>query len=372
MRQHLIATGLLLITSMPALGQNLDALRDGLDHLPATAMLQQHGDLAYFVDVKALSDLANGDSAVQPFARVMVGADINALESFATAEPADWEGKAGTTRDAVRYFTGYGRTPGGVSFWGLTDAAAATEMIATLGGMGFEDAGKPGVIGNGEPMQMDLQKRDPSDPWRTMIGAAQFAAAKGSTVVQAQNPQDAMLVAAQQASLGESPILQTALSGLQQSAGDNRIVQAVVISPLFGMAGLDPSAFLSPSGDMTETRQQIEGQMAELASGIPAYLGGIVADMQGEKQGVGIALAYPDCTIAQVAADRVAERWIAMAGDAAEGDILAQTAPGEAGLCAATVSIHIDADNPEQNPAYRAVIDAHLSSRVGVLQIGTN
>lgn len=221
-------------------------------------------------------------------------------------------------------------------------------------------------------MKFDPQERDASDPWRTMVGAAQFAAAKGSAVIQAQNPQDAALAAAEQPSVGENPIVQTALTGLEQTVGDAGIVQAVVISPVFGLTGLDPSALLSSSGDMTETRQNIEAQMAELGSGIPPYLGGIVADLEGEQQGVGIAMAYPDCTIAQQAADLIAERWVGMAGEDAQGEITAATAEGEEGLCAATVNVTLEAATAGPNPAYRSVIDRHFRSEAGVLQIGTD
>lgn len=127
--------------------------------------------------------------------------------------------KAGTTVDRLRYFTSYGQPPEVFSYWGLSDEAAAADMIAALQAIGFENAGAPGVVGNGESRRMDPSKRDPSDPWRSMVGAAQFAAAKGANVVQAETPQAAMLAAAQQPSLGENPIIQTALAGLEQSVG---------------------------------------------------------------------------------------------------------------------------------------------------------
>ncbi|WEK03426.1 MAG: hypothetical protein P0Y65_14645 [Candidatus Devosia phytovorans] len=243
-------------------------------------------------------------------------------------------------------------------------------MIAALENRGFENSGAPGVVGNGVARNMDPASRDSSDPWRTMIGAAQFAAAKGSNVVQAQDPQSAMLAAATQPSLGENAIMQTALAGLEQSVGDSQIVQAVVISPLFGMTGIDPTAVLSPSGDMEETKKKLAEQVDALGSGIPPYLGGIVADVQHEKQGVGIALAYPDCTIAQQAADAVASRWVELAGDEAQGAITAHTAEGADGLCAATVSVYVDAEGDYQNPAYRAILEIYMRGQAGVLQIG--
>lgn len=371
MRHAIIAASLLLSTSGAALAQNLDALRDSLDHLPASVLMQEYGDLAYFVDVKVAAGLSGDDAEARPFFRVLTGADLLALEALAFSEAAEWESKAGTTIDRLQYFAGYGRPPNAHAFWGLSDEAAANDLVATLESIGFESAGA-GVIGNGEPQRMDPSLRDPSDPWRTKIGAAQFAAALGTNVVQTQTPQAAALTVAEQPRLGENPIMQTALSGLEQAVGDSQVVQATIISPLFGMTGLDPRAFLSPSADMEETKRKIEEQMASLGSGIPPYLGGIVTDLQGHSQGVGIALTYADCDIAQEAADGIAARWVELADDAAQGDITAQTAEAEGGLCAATVSVYLADDTAVQNPAYRAVIETYMRGQPGVLQIGQN
>ncbi len=370
MRRSVIAASLLLTTSATTLAQNLDTLRDGLNHLPATVLVQQQGDVAYFVDLEVTAALAENDDAIRPYFRLLLGAEINALNSLSSTEQTEWEAKAGTPVDTMRYFTAYGQQPDPVSLWGLTDEAAAADMITTLQSMGFENAGVPGVIGNGEPRRQDLTALDPSNPWITRVGASQFATAKGSNVIQANTPQTAMLVAAEQPRLSENPIVQTALAGLERSVGDTAIVQAVVISPLFGMAGLDPASVLVPSSDIEETRKRLEEQMEVLGQGIPPYLGGILTDVQGEQAGVGIALAYPDCVIAQTAADAIATRWVDMAGEAAQGEIVTGTDEGEDGLCAATVNISIDSNTPERNPAYRAIMDAYFSRGVGILQIG--
>lgn len=370
MRRSVIAASLLLTTSVPSLAQNLDALGDALNNLPATVLTQDRGDLAYFVDIHAINGLGEDHPDIRPYFRLMVGTDINALNSLPGTDAAEWEGKAGTAIDQLRSLTGYGQPPNVVNLWGLADEAAATDMIAALEARGFETAGAQGVIGNGEPLRMDPQQRDPSDPWRTMIGAAQFAAAKGDSIVQAQTPQEALLVSTPQPALGENPIFQIALDGLEQSVGDSWIIQATIISPLFGIGGMDPALVLSPSADMDETRQNLEEQMAALGKGIPPYLGGIIADVQGERVGLAIALAYPDCDIAQTAAELIETRWSEMAAEAAQGQLTAHTAEGEGGLCAATLSVYIDNENLELNPAYRLVLDAYFSRHPGILQIG--
>lgn len=372
MRRSVIAASLLLSTSIPALAQNLDALRDGLNNLPATVLMQDRGDLAYFVDIQAVNGLGENNPSLRPYFRLQVGTNINALDSLPRTDPAEWQEKSGIPVDQLRYMTGYGQPPDVVNLWGLADEAATANMIAALEARGFETAGAPGVIGNGEPMRMAPKQRDPSDPWRTMIGAAQFAAAKGNSVVQAQTPQNALLVSTPQPGLGENSIFETALAGLEQLVGDSWIIQATVISPLFGLGGVDPALVMAPAADMDETRQKIEDQMAALGTGIPPYLGGIIADVQGERTGVGIALAYPDCDIAQAAADLIGARWSEMAGEDAQGQVTAHTADGDAGLCAATLSVFVDNDNPEFNLAYRFVLDAYFNRQPGVLQIGEN
>jgi len=369
MRSSVIAAGLLLATASPVLAQNIDTLRDGLGHLPATLLAGQTGDVAYFLDMEALKGLAERDSSVRPQLRAMPIVEVLALDSIFRAEPAEWEGKAGTSIDKIRYFTGYGRPPNSVSNWGLVDADAANDMIAALKAAGFEDAGVSGVVGNGEPQRFDLSARDPSDPWRTSVGAAQFAAAMGSNVVQAQTPQAAAVAAGKQPSLGDNPIVATALAGLDQAAGNSQVVQAVVISPLFGMAGLDPQAMLAPSADIEETKKRLEEQMAALGQGIPPYLGGIIADLQGDSPGAAVSLVYPDCMSTKAAADAIVARWADKA-DVAIDRPTTDTAEGSDGLCAAVVSAFVESDTPEQNPAYRALIEPYLRNEAGILQIG--
>jgi len=91
--------------------------------------------------------------------------------------------------------------------------------------------------------------------------------------------------------------------------------------------------------------------------------------VQHEKPGVGVGLAYPDCSIAREAADAIAARWVEMAGDAAQGEVAADTAEGEGGFCAARVSVFVDADSAGQSPAYRALIENYVRGQAGILQI---
>lgn len=183
MRRSLVAASLLITASCPGLAQSVDALRDGLAHMPSSVLAQNHGDLAYFVDIRVISELAARDGDENPYMRVMPFADINALQSIARTEREEWEAKAGTPVAALRYFTGYGRAPNAMSFWGLENQTAAAGMMGALKARGFVNAGPDGVIGNGEQRRADPPSRDIADPWRTLIGTAQFTAHGASFIV---------------------------------------------------------------------------------------------------------------------------------------------------------------------------------------------
>ncbi|MXN50592.1 hypothetical protein GR158_05660 [Shinella sp. AETb1-6] len=108
-------------------------------------------------------------------------------------------------------------------------------------------------------------------------------------------------------------------------------VKAVVISPAFGITGIDPSLVLSPSADIAETRKKIEAQ----------------------------------------AADMIAQRWTTMAGDNAQGKITAGTAEGIDGLCAAAVKVVLAEPGIERNPAYEQILSSYFTRKAGILNIGT-
>ncbi|WLS11105.1 hypothetical protein Q9314_20005 (plasmid) [Shinella sumterensis] len=148
-------------------------------------------------------------------------------------------------------------------------------------------------------------------------------------------------------------------------------VKAVVISPAFGITGIDPSLVLSPSADIAETRKKIEAQVAELGAGIPPYLGGIITDIQLETPAIGISLSYADCAIAQQAAEMISQRWTTIAGDHAQGKITAGTAEGVDGPCVATVKVVLAEPGIERNPAYEQILSSYFTRKAGILNIET-
>src|SRR5690606_17558172 len=134
----------------------------------------------------------------------------------------------------VRYLAGFGEPPMTVTVWGLADAGAAGALIEALDADDFDPVSDSGVIGNGAPMAPDLQRRDPINPWRTVVGAATFAAAKGNGIIHSTNPEAVTNLLTDGPSLADNQIVETALGGIEAAMADGVVVQAMLISPSFG------------------------------------------------------------------------------------------------------------------------------------------
>ncbi|MHA6732116.1 hypothetical protein [Devosia sp. A369] len=374
MRLTAIAAALLLASSGSALAQNLDALTEAFGHLPEVILTNPVPDQAYFVDievVRGMAELAGTGLNARSLARTQVGAALRPIEALHMGGVEPWEVKSGIAFDQVRYFAGFGSTPNVVSIWGLADDAAATGLLHALTERDFVPVGGAGALGNGEPMAMDVTNRNPSDPWRSMVGAASFAAAKGNAVVQSPQPGALPMMVTEQNSAADNPIVATALAGLAQSVDDGRIVQAMLISPAFGLGAIDPSDFLLPQSDnFDDIRDRLEASMDASLKGIPPYFGGIIADVQLDSPAVALSISYGDCETAEIAARQIEQRWIQAMPEAAQGDITAATAEGIDGLCAATATIVGDSDDPTVNPVFNALFDLYMRRQFTVLQIG--
>lgn len=372
MRLSALAAALLLATSGPAFAGTIDALADAFGRLPATVLANPAPDQAYFLDVTALAALSGGRLGPKDMLRTHFAAVLRPVEALRMGGRASWEDRSGLPLDQVRYFVGYGSPPRMVSIWGLADDDAAQTLLDALAARDFEPAGESGVLGNGPPLAPDLSKRDPFDPWRGAIGSAAFTAADGDAVIQAAEPEIAAAWLTRQPSAADHPIIATALAGLDEALGDGQIVQALLISPAFGLGQAVPAdLFLPPDGDLEALRDTLEASMAEGAKGIPPYFGGIVADLQGENPAIALSLSYPDCPTAARAADLIAGRWADTMPETAQGQANTLTAPGPDGLCAATVTIVADGGNALANPLIDAFYAAYTRRQFTVLQIGT-
>jgi hypothetical protein len=158
-------------------------------------------------------------------------------------------------------------------------------------------------------MAVDMRNRNPSDPWRSKLGAASFAAAKGNGVIQTTRPEALPMLMAEQPTAADNPIAATALTGLDQAAGDGWIIQAMLISPAFDLGRINPADFILPQkGNLDDIRAKLEVSMDASLGGIPPYFGGIIADMQLDTPAVALSLSYGDCETSgsRSAADRTA------------------------------------------------------------------
>lgn len=191
MRLGAIATTLLLTTSGPVFAQNLNPLYEALNKLPEVLLTNPAPEQAFFVDMaslRALADRKGVEFGTDVLRRTQVGAMLRPIGALYAGDVETWNEKSGIDLNEVRYFAGFGQTPYVVTLWGLQDTAAATGLIDTLTDRDFTPVGADGVVGNGEPMSVDLTKNDPSDPWRGSAGAATFAVARLNTVIQASTP----------------------------------------------------------------------------------------------------------------------------------------------------------------------------------------
>lgn len=367
------AAAMLLTASVPALAQGLDPLQDALIKMPEMILSNPAPTQFHFVDMTALQTLAARESTelnVALLTRAAVGGTLPPFNALQMGGPGAWNEKSAVDVKDVRYFAGFGDVPNTISIWGLGGDDAAANLIAALDAGEFDAAGAEGIIGNGKPMAMNPSKMDPADPWRSRVGAATFAAAKGNAIIQAPVPEALPVLLADAPSAGENAVVSAALAGLETALGDDLLVQAMLISPAFGLGSIDPAALLAPGADFDTIRQKLEADLKAGTAGIPPYFGGFVADAQGEQPAVLIALTYADCETAGVAAEQMEQRWRDTMPGTAQGDMETTSLKGADSLCAATLKVVGQNDSSLSNPIFQGFFDAYLRRDFTALQIG--
>lgn len=368
----------LILTYAPAVAQSLEPLQDAFGKLPELILTDPVPHQAYFVDVAAIVRLAeqqHGKITPQTFMRAPVGAMLPPVAALYSGDPADWQDRAGLGLSGMRYFIGFGSPPTTLTVWGLADEAAAAGLVETLTERDFQPTGNDGIIGNGAPMVPDLAGADRSNPWRSPVGAATFAGVKGNAVIQASTPDvlPAFLGDFDGASLNRNPMIETLIGGLEAAISDHAIVQAMLVSPVFGFGEVDPAVFLQPGPrDIDAVRDTLQDQIAATAEGIPAYLGGLIVDAHGDHPAVAISLAYPECKTAETAAKLMEERWVASMPDEAQGSTAIVTEGHPDGYCAAVLTVTGDSTDKSLNPAFSRVFGMIQRREFTVLQISTN
>ena len=164
--------------------------------------------------------------------------------------------------DEVSYFAGFGQAPSNISYWGLKNKQAVAKLVANLKQVDFVpiEGDAPGLIANGEAGRMDMQKANAKNPWRGMMGQASFVLPLETALIQASSATGMKTLAQTTPSVADSEVVAASLAGLKEGVPADRgqIVQAVVISPILGLAAVDPAkVLLSTNGDMDIAKQNL-------------------------------------------------------------------------------------------------------------------
>ncbi|GAA5233364.1 hypothetical protein GCM10025795_16280 [Verticiella sediminum] len=316
MRPYVGAALCALAFATPALALDQGfPLRDALAHLPRVLLEQTVAQPAYFVDVSAALQTAPAQATPAELVRRMqVGGGLRAVQALASGGATVWQQAAGIAPSDLHYLVAFGKPAARTTVWGLGSAASVAQLMHALPAKGFSPYAANGLregLANGEPMVLDLSRREPDNPWLGARGQTSIVAPLDTGVVQAGTPQAASLV--QQARLTDSlaahPALSPALGVLQQVAQEDgtRVIQALVLRP--SDLALEPD---TPAERATQARLRgAPNPPAEPAGErVPPYEAGIVADLQGSRAPeVGVALSYRDCVAATAAGEVLARAW---------------------------------------------------------------
>lgn len=377
MRLRALALALLAGTASPSLAQSAtDTLHQALEAMPELILTNPAPTRAVFFDVAAWRAVSNKEVSVDTVKRLSLAPALPPVDVIAQNGLANWDEKAGVAIDDIAYFAGFGEQPTWLTYWGLADEAAASEVYETLAAGEFEPIpGKDGVIGNGEPMAMDFEKRDIENPWRGSAGQASFATTAGNALVQATTPELFNVLSASETSVADNAATLAALDGLQVLAGpeDGKIIQATLISPAFGLSAADPAALMSENpSDFDTLKEKMEAAAAAADEGVPPYFGGIIADVQyADHSAMLISLAYADCAMAETAVATMISRWNANMAETLPGEVTGETVQGDEEMCTAAFSVANPADAEQGNPALVSQMMYYSMRGFNVAQIGT-
>ena len=296
---------------------------------------------------------------------------LHPTDSLSMGGVEQWNPKAHVQFQDTRYFAGLRQGMVTATVWGLQNTESANNLIKALSNNGFSSAGGNGVLGNGKKLEMNPARDDPSNPWLGPVGAATFVAAKNDTVIQASVPAIMPIFLSDSPRLSQAPVAKTALAGIKQAVGDHTVVHALLISPALGLSGVDPAQILNGKKvDLDALTDKLNELAKSTADGIPAYSGGIIADVQLDKPGMVVSLTYSNCYIATSAAQALSERWKKLMPDTAQGSMTTNTVADSDGRCAATLTVVGNARNDAKNPIFDAWYQQMMQSNFALLRIG--
>ena len=375
---HVKALALCLMTGFAATAAAQDStrtLQQALKQIPQVVLSSPEAMQVVFLDVQAWRGLETAAPSAEGMRRLSIAQPIRPLEAIGFGlEP--WSENAKVPFDEVVYFAGFGRAPSNISYWGLKNKAAVGKLVASLkqGDFAAVDGDAPGLIANDGEGKMNMQKANQKDPWRGMMGKASFVLPLDTALIQASSATGMKILAQSTPSVADSEIVAVSLAGLKEGvpADRGRIVQAAVISPIMGLAAVDPAkVLLSTNGDADIAKQNFKAAVEANGRGIPPYFSGNMADAQINKlPAVVISLAYADCATAKQAVDGISAAWKASMTGAKEAKVAGTTV--QAGkLCAAVVRVTAPKAENAGNPVLAEVMNRYMRREFTVLQIGT-
>lgn len=367
----LVSAVLMGCTVASAAEHTTATLETALRHAPKSARMTQDPMPVVFMDVGALSKVSGGalnDAALRrmaSFAQL-----IRPLGALVPNGGKTWTAKAGIPFDKISYFAAFGPADARIAYWGLADAKAATDLLDTLKANGFKDVSQsPVILANGEPRRMNLAQRAADNPWTGPMGQTSAVMALDATVAQASAPEDLSPLAGLKTRLADDETIALAMRGLDAAGREThgQIVQAVVVTPLIGVSATDPAALLDAGKDQTQIAEAMKKQIAQSVIGIPAYTGGIIADMGGDGGSVfAVSLAYGNCGDAEAAVSGLEARW--KEGMKSTASVVGKTMEGTKAGCAAVVRF-----GPTTNTAdaFEEFMRNYAQRGFNVLQIGS-
>lgn len=370
-QRRALSTIILIALTTPAAAGSTDRLADALAQLPVSALNLADTGAVWFVDIGAQRALAANAGSPEDYRDVQRTDFASSLRPVQALQGgiAPWEERAGMRLDGVSWFAGHGPAPRTLALWGLSDMATASTVFDGLPDKGFT----PDVPmrGNGKPMAPDLASRDPSNPWRGALGQASFVATRDNVLLQSLNPETVQSALEAQDRVGALPQVKTALDGLDATLADGVVVQAVLVSPAVGLAGINLTSMLGTS-DLGEMRAALEAKIEAQQMGVPPWFAGVIADVQLDHPGVAISLSFADCAAAKAAAAVMAAKWDATMREKVDAAPVTGVTEGSNGLCAATLTVSLKTDDPMLNRPANAVLSAYMKNDLDLVQIGRN
>lgn len=377
MRLKALALGLITVcgTSVAA-PDSTQTLQQAMRQVPQLVLKAPEAMQVVFLDVQAWRSLEKAAPSADAMRRLSIAQAITPLQSIGYGLDK-WSANAHIPFDELSYFAGFGQPPSNVTYWGLKDKQSAAKFVDRLKQAEFKPVAGDiaGLLANGEPNKPDMTKATGQQPWRGTMGMPTFVLPLDSALVQAAGATGMKALSQPAPSVADSEIVGAAVAGLKDAVASDggRIVQAAVISPVFGLQGVDPAKVLSGSpGDLESAKQKLQAAAASSGRGIPPYFAGIIADVQTKDvPAVVISLSYADCAVAQQAVDGVDAAWKQGMAASVQADVKGRTV--QAGkLCAAVVSLTAPKAESAGNPILSQILNRYMQRDASILQIGSS